>query len=88
MRVRSTGLGPTELVTESNHIWLERKGEFLIVHMESDEPVQWHLRTALGKSDVLRIISITIPKLFNGSILWMLIKSLFSLGKKKEPPKY
>ncbi len=86
MRVKSTGLGPTELVTEPNHIWMERQGEFLIVHMESDEPVQWHLRTVLGKSDLLKIIWITILKI--GPVLWMLLKGLFSFGNKKEPPKY
>ncbi|EFK09285.1 conserved hypothetical protein [delta proteobacterium NaphS2] len=65
---------------------MERQGKFLIVHTETDEPVQWHLRTALGKSDILRILWITFLQM--GPVILMLLRGLFSFSKKKEPPKY
>ena len=54
MRVKSTGLGPTELTIKPERIWIKRVGGFLILHMESDTPIKWHLRTVFTHKDIWR----------------------------------
>jgi len=85
MRVRSTGLGPQELKIEPEDLWLERKGRFLIFHMESSEPVKWHLRTALTSDDMRKVVELLLEQVFNGSILSLLFKGAEG---EEEPEEY
>lgn len=84
MRVKSTGLGPRELQVEPEDIWLERKGKFLILHMNSSQPVQWHLRTALTTDDLRKIIELLIDAILDGSVISLLLKGT----EEEEPPEY
>ena len=84
MRVKSTGLGPRELKVEPQNIWIERKGRFLIIHMESSEPVEWHLRTALTYDDVKQVVGLLFEQVFSGSILSLLFKGT----EEEEPEEY
>ena len=88
MRVKSTGLGPTELITEPEHIEIKRLGRFLVLHMTSDEPVQWHLRTAFGISDVWRIVRITIANIFCGTLPYLFLRFIFKGTKEEVIDKY
>ena len=76
MRFRSTGLGPTELKGKMSG--LSPAGEDLLVyHIETYDPVEWHLRAALERRD--------IPKILKGmlkpSILFYIVRTLFYLKK-------
>lgn len=84
MRVKSTGLGPRELQVEPEDIWLERKGKFLILHMNSSQPVQWHLRTALTTDDMRKIIELLVDAILDGSVISLLLKGT----EEEEPPEY
>ena len=69
MKMRSTGLGTTELVGEIDDI--TRAGGYLVLHVGTTEPVRWHVRAAMSGSDLLKIF-------------WLMLKpsrlfSLFSL---------
>ncbi len=54
MRMRSTGLGKTELVGRIDD--MTRAGDYLILHVRTTEPVLWHVRTAMSMGDLLRIM--------------------------------
>lgn len=84
MRVKSTGLGPRELQIEPEDLWLERKGRFLIFHMQSSQPVRWHLRTSLTSDDMKQVVGLVFEQLFNGSILSLLLKGT----EEEEPGEY
>ena len=49
MLMRSTGLGPTELVAEV--VDLRRRGDYLIIEMKTLEPVRWRIRGAMCLRD-------------------------------------
>jgi len=53
VRMRSTGLGQTELVGSLTGI--EKKDGALIAHVHTTEPVQWHAQVALTIEDVAMI---------------------------------
>ena len=53
MRMRSTGLGTTELVGEISDI--TKAGGYLVLHMNTTEPVRWHVRAAMNSREMLKI---------------------------------
>ncbi len=53
MLFRSTGLGKAELVGKI--VQIERKGDYLIMEMETTEPVRWKIRGGISLMD-LRIL--------------------------------
>jgi len=54
MLFRSTGLGKTELVAQIHH--LEKKGDYLILHVDTLEPVRWRIRAGLNLRDMRMLI--------------------------------
>jgi len=54
MRVRSTGLGNTELVLKPEG--LKNKEGHLILSLRSSEPVNWHVRILLEPKDLGRLL--------------------------------
>ena len=54
MKLRSTGLGETVLEAKIGSI--TKKDDYLILHVNTTEPVQWHVRAALEYSDILTMI--------------------------------
>jgi len=76
MRFRSTGLGKTELKGEMSH--LSPVGDDLLVfHIQTYEPVEWHLRAALERKDVPKILK----GMLKPSILFHIIRTLFYVKK-------
>ena len=67
MLFRSTGLGKTELVAQIADI--TRQGDYLIMHVDTLEPVRWRIRAGLNLRD-LRMLIKAILKL---SILAFLV---------------
>jgi len=54
MLFRSTGLGKTELVGEIDHI--ERHGDYLVLHINTLEPVRWKIRGAINYTDLMTLL--------------------------------
>jgi len=76
MRFRSTGLGQTEL--KGRIAGLSPVGEdLLVLHINTYEPVEWHLKAAMQRKDIPRIIKgMLMP-----SILFHTIRTIFYLKK-------
>ena len=70
MKMRSTGLGETVLVGELDKITL--KDDYLIMHVNTLEPVQWHVRAAIDYKDLFVLIKL----IFKGPVLKFLISGI------------
>lgn len=57
MRVRSTGLGKTELTCTADSLKCLKHG-YLLMNVMSIEPVQWHIRIVLTYRDIFKIMSV------------------------------
>ena len=76
MKLRSTGLGETVLVSKLDKITLVQ--DYLILHVQTIDPVQWHVRAAMDYNDLLTMVKLIIK----GPVL----KYLFSgLRSRKNP---
>ena len=63
MLFRSTGLGKSELIGEITEI--KRQGDYLIMEVQTLEPVRWKIRGGLNRKD-LRMV---LKQLLKASIL-------------------
>ena len=54
MLMRSTGLGKAELVAELME--LKRQGDYLIMEMQTSQPVRWKIRGALSRKDMKMVL--------------------------------
>ena len=68
MFFRSTGLGKTELTVKASSI--ARQGDWLVLHLETLEPVKWKLRVAMSLPDLWTIIKAMLK--------WSNVKLMFS----------
>ena len=76
MRFRSSGLGKTEL--KGNMAGLGPVGEDLLVyHIQTYDPVEWHLRAGMERKDVPKIIK----GMLKPPILFHIIRTLFYINK-------
>lgn len=87
MKVESTGLGKTVLISHISHI--EPKNELfgvkelmLEMGIEATSPVHWKIKCYLEPVDVLRAARLVLKPKNLGRILRMLFKEIFS-GKRK-----
>ena len=81
MRFKSSGLGDKELKGYMSD--LSPTGEDLLVfHIQTTEPVQWHLRAGMQFHD--------IPKILKGilkpSVLFFIIQTIFYLKNNPREP--
>jgi len=64
MLFRSTGLGKTELVAKISSV--TRQGDYLILHVDTIEPVRWRIRAGVSLKDlrtlVMALIRLSIIK--------------------------
>ena len=58
MLMRSTGLGKTELVADIQG--LQRKGDHLVLYMDTLDPVRWKVRATVTLKEVKRLILICL----------------------------
>jgi len=76
MRFRSAGLGPTELKGRISD--LSPVGQdLLVLHISTYEPVEWHLKAAMERKDIPRMIK----GMLSPSILFHTIRVLFHCKK-------
>jgi hypothetical protein len=54
MLMRSTGLGKAELVAEI--VALKRQGDYLIMELQTTQPVRWKIRSGLSHKDLRMLI--------------------------------
>jgi len=74
MRVRSTGLGKQQMKARIRDVQLIKK-DSLIMNVETQEPVQWHIRIVMGHDDFIRLIpQILKPKTLFGVLKLILFK--------------
>ena len=76
MRLRSTGLGKTEL--EAEIIDIKKVDDLVVFFVNTTKPVKWHIRMSLEEQD-LRDLMHAILKPMN---LWFVIRSLLHPQKK------
>ncbi len=67
MLFRSTGLGKTELVAEVDHI--QSQGDYLILYINTFEPVRWKIRGAISYKDLIKILGACLKVSVIGWIL-------------------
>jgi len=72
MRTRSTGLGSTELVQEFRY--MKPMGDYLVIGLETVEPVKWKVRAAATYKDVFAMVKV----LLKPAVIWWLIKGLIT----------
>ncbi len=53
MLFRSTGLGKTELVGRIAE--MQREGDYLVLHVDTIEPVKWRIRAAMSFGDLIAV---------------------------------
>ena len=58
MFFRSTGLGSTELTGIIDN--LERRDDYLVMHVNIIDPVRWKVRAALSFKDLLKLVTCCI----------------------------
>ncbi len=58
MKMRSTGLGKTELEGHFENIELD--GDLLIMHVQTTKPVKWHLRSGIQRRDRLAVLKMLL----------------------------
>ncbi len=85
MRTRSTGLGSTELKQDFQR--MDTQQDYLIIKLQTTEPVQWKVRVAATHLDVLSIIK----GLLRPAVLWWvfsgLIVGVFTGFKRAKNPR-
>lgn len=82
MRMRSTGLGRTELVGDFDGI--ARNGDYLVLSVRTTAPVKWHVRTALSRKDAIEMLKLVLrPK-----VLLYFISCLSRRGEGEAPKDY
>ncbi len=83
MRMRSTGLGKTELCGQIDG--LDCRGEEIILSVRTTAPVKWHIRTVLSPLDLVKILGCALKPRFLFQIVGILLRSIFNRGNVKEP---
>lgn len=68
MLFRSTGLGKTELTADVVNI--SRQGDYIILHVDTLEPVRWRIRAAFCCKDLGTVIKLMLKGSIMGLILW------------------
>jgi hypothetical protein len=67
MLFRSTGLGKRELVAEI--VAVKRQGDYLIMEVQTTEPVRWKIRGGVTWKDLRMLIKVVL----NRQVLWYLL---------------
>ena len=81
MRFRSSGLGKAELkgrITGLSPVG----GDLLVCHIQTYDPVKWHMRAGLERKDVPQLLK----GLLQPAIFFHTIRTLFFLKKNPKEP--
>ena len=83
MRVRSTGLGKTEMVAGIKRLQPVENG-YIVMEMHSTEPVRWRIRIAMTGADLRRLLKL----MFKPAAVFAIFRILFQGTNKKPPPEF
>ena len=78
MRMRSTGLGKTELIGRVED--LHRREDYVVLSVRTTEPVRWHVRVAMDYRDIMKVLKC----LFKLSIIAFLFPSRRRVKQPRE----
>jgi hypothetical protein len=71
MLFRSTGLGKTELVAQIDKAeGITRKGDYLVLHVVTLEPVRWKIRAAINYKDLFDVLRACLKFSIIAFVLW------------------
>jgi hypothetical protein len=82
MLFRSTGLGKRELVAEI--IGIHRQGDYLIMEVQTTEPVSWKIRGGLSWKDLRTLVKETMKV----SVLFFFMKPASWFRKPQHPGEF
>ena len=82
MRFRSTGLGKTELQAEP--MGLEPSDDLLILHVQTTDPVRWHIRAGLQRKDMFKLIRLAV----NPKVIMYILSGFIKKSNTKEPENF
>jgi hypothetical protein len=82
MRFRSAGLGPTELKGRISGLSPEGQ-DLLVLHINTYEPVQWHLKAAMERQDIPNIVK----GILKPAIFFHIVRTIFYINKNPREPK-
>ncbi len=82
MLYRSTGLGKSELVAEI--VAVRRQGDYLVMEMQTTEPVRWKIRGALSREDFKGLLK----SLFKMSIIAFFLNIVAWFKKPQHPGEF
>ena len=81
MRMRSTGLGKTELIGKVDD--LTCVGDYLVLHVRTLEPVRWHVRAALNLGEMIKVLVLVLkPR----NLIFALTHIFKPMSKPGSPP--
>ena len=83
MRVRSTGLGKTEMVAGIKRLEPVENG-YMVMEMHSTEPIKWRIRIALTGADLRRLLKL----MFKPVTALALLRILFQGVNNKQAPEF
>ena len=72
MRMRSTGLGKTEL--EADVASLELKEGMLLLNIQTTKPVIWHIRAGIQRKDIFKMMKEVLSFRVIKHVLGMMIR--------------
>ena len=84
MRVRSTGLGKTEMIAGFARLQPVENG-FIIMEMHSTEPVHWKIRVALTGEDLRNLLKLMLRR---PAVTLKVVSSLFQRKNTRKPPEF
>jgi hypothetical protein len=76
MRFRSAGLGPMELKGRISGLSPEGQ-DLLVLHINTHEPVEWHLKAAMERKDIPGIVK----GILKPAIFFHILRTVFYLKK-------
>ncbi len=72
MLYRSTGLGKSEIIAEI--VGIKRQGDYVVMELQTTEPVRWKIRGALNRQDFITVIKAilkwSVLSFFLNPVLW------------------
>ena len=80
MRMRSTGLGKTELI--GNIEAIKRQGDYLVMSVRTVDPVRWHVRAGLDGTDLRNLVK----AMLNFPVIMYALSNIFKKSKEGPPP--
>ncbi len=83
MRFRSSGFGDNRELAGHMADLSPTGKDLLVFHIETTEPVQWHLRAGMQFSDIPDVL---MGMLLNLPVLLLIIRTIFFLKKEPKEP--